>query len=57
MTVLPTDLDGVLVLEPRVFADARGFFMETWHAERYAEHGLPVRFEAATRPGRRVIAR
>ena len=41
MNVLATPLPGVLVLEPRVFGDDRGFFMETWQAERYAEAGLP----------------
>jgi dTDP-4-dehydrorhamnose 3,5-epimerase len=44
MNVLETKLSGVLVFEPRVFGDERGFFMETWHAERYEEAGLPYRF-------------
>ena len=44
MNVLETKLPGVLVFEPRVFGDERGFFMETWHAERYEEAGLPSRF-------------
>ena len=30
MKVIATDLPGVLLLEPKVFGDARGFFMETW---------------------------
>jgi dTDP-4-dehydrorhamnose 3,5-epimerase len=38
--VEPTDLPGVLVIEPRVFRDARGFFVETYHAEKYARHGM-----------------
>jgi dTDP-4-dehydrorhamnose 3,5-epimerase len=42
--VIPTELPGVLVIEPRVFGDPRGFFFETWQAERYAEAGLPSRF-------------
>jgi dTDP-4-dehydrorhamnose 3,5-epimerase len=41
MNVLTTPLPGVLVIEPKVFGDARGFFVETWQAERYAEAGLP----------------
>jgi dTDP-4-dehydrorhamnose 3,5-epimerase len=44
MNVLETDLPGVLVVEPKVFGDERGFFMETWNAERYEEAGLPYRF-------------
>jgi dTDP-4-dehydrorhamnose 3,5-epimerase len=38
--VVPTDLPGVLIVEPDVFADGRGFFMETYHAGRYREHGI-----------------
>jgi dTDP-4-dehydrorhamnose 3,5-epimerase len=38
--VVPTDLPGVLIVEPDVFADGRGFFMETYHAVRYREHGI-----------------
>ena len=35
MNVINTKLPGVLIIEPRVFGDSRGFFMETFHAERY----------------------
>jgi dTDP-4-dehydrorhamnose 3,5-epimerase len=34
----------VLLVEPRVFADERGYFMEVWHAHKYAEAGLNARF-------------
>ena len=44
MSVSKTSLPGVLLIEPRVFADARGFFLETWHQERYREYGLPHHF-------------
>lgn len=44
MTVRETALPGVLVVEPRVFGDARGFFLERYHAERYAEAGIPAAF-------------
>lgn len=37
MKVLTTKLPGVLVIEPAVFGDARGFFMESYSAKRYAE--------------------
>jgi len=33
-------LPGVLIVEPDVYADGRGFFLETYHAERYREHGI-----------------
>jgi dTDP-4-dehydrorhamnose 3,5-epimerase len=42
--VVPTALPGVLVIEPQVFPDTRGFFLESYHAERYAQAGLPERF-------------
>ena len=40
MDVRQTDLPGVLLIEPKVFGDSRGCFMETFSAGRYAEHGL-----------------
>ncbi|HET7039963.1 MAG TPA: dTDP-4-dehydrorhamnose 3,5-epimerase family protein, partial [Gemmatimonadales bacterium] len=40
MNVLPTDLPEVLVIEPRVFADTRGFFLETYSERRYADAGV-----------------
>lgn len=43
-TFHPTALDGVLLIEPVVFRDTRGFFLETWHAGKYAAAGLDVRF-------------
>jgi dTDP-4-dehydrorhamnose 3,5-epimerase len=39
-----TALPGVLLLKPPVFHDARGFFRETWRADRYAEVGVPAGF-------------
>ena len=44
MKVSPTALPGVLLVEPAVHADRRGDFMETFHARRYAEHGMPGPF-------------
>jgi len=41
MNVIETKLSGVVIIEPKVFGDARGFFMETWHQIRYAKAGLP----------------
>jgi dTDP-4-dehydrorhamnose 3,5-epimerase len=44
MNIIQTALTGVIIIEPRVFGDERGFFMETWQQRRYAEVGLPERF-------------
>ena len=40
MKVIPTELPGVLILEPKVFGDDRGFFMEMFHEKRYADAGI-----------------
>jgi len=44
MNVIRTELHGLLVFEPKVFSDSRGFFMETWNQRRYAEAGLKTDF-------------
>ena len=44
MKIHETSLPDVLLLEPRVFRDERGFFLETFNAARFAEHGLPTEF-------------
>ncbi|MCA9654951.1 MAG: dTDP-4-dehydrorhamnose 3,5-epimerase [Myxococcales bacterium] len=44
MKVTRTKLPGILVIDPDVFADDRGFFLETWAQRRYAEAGLPQVF-------------
>ncbi len=40
MKVVETRLPGCLIIEPKLFGDARGFFMEQWNQARYAEHGI-----------------
>ncbi len=40
MNVKETKLPGVLVLEPDVFSDERGFFLETWNSTRYEKAGI-----------------
>ena len=40
MKVLPTELDGVLILKPNVFEDARGSFVKTYHEELFASCGI-----------------
>ncbi len=44
MKILPTELPDVLLIEPKVFYDARGFFMETYHAQHLADLGLAAAF-------------
>ena len=44
MNVTLTKLQGVLILEPKVFGDARGWFMETWSARKFQAAGLTMEF-------------
>ena len=44
MRVTPTAIPDVVLIEPDVYRDDRGDFHETWHAGRYAEHGIPTTF-------------
>ena len=44
MLISATPIDGVVVIEPRVFADERGFFLEAFNTRRFREAGLPDRF-------------
>jgi dTDP-4-dehydrorhamnose 3,5-epimerase len=44
VNVIETKLPGVLIIEPKVFGDHRGFFKETFQAKRYAEAGIDVPF-------------
>jgi dTDP-4-dehydrorhamnose 3,5-epimerase len=44
MNVVETALSEVKIIEPKVFGDDRGFFLESWNAARFAEAGLPTSF-------------
>jgi dTDP-4-dehydrorhamnose 3,5-epimerase len=44
MRVIHTEIPEVLLIEPDVFKDERGFFLETYHAHKYAEHGITGSF-------------
>ena len=44
MKVVETSLPGCVIIEPAVFGDDRGFFFETWNADRYGQLGLPDKF-------------
>jgi dTDP-4-dehydrorhamnose 3,5-epimerase len=42
--VTPAQIPDVLIIEPDVHRDGRGFFLETYHSERYRQHGIPGPF-------------
>ena len=44
MKVIETALPGVLIIEPKVFGDHRGFFLETFQVDRYREIGIELPF-------------
>jgi dTDP-4-dehydrorhamnose 3,5-epimerase len=44
MNVIETKIPGVKIFEPRKFGDRRGFFMETFHKDRYIDAGLELEF-------------
>lgn len=44
MNFTATPLEGVWVIEPAVFADDRGFFLESYHKQKFAEHGITEEF-------------
>lgn len=44
MKVTETGLPGVVVIEPRIFRDDRGYFLETWSAAGFGARGLPTTF-------------
>ena len=44
MQFTPMAIPDVIIVEPKVFGDERGFFMETWNARSFAENGLNLTF-------------
>ena len=44
MNILATEIPGVLIVEPKVFGDTRGFFLETYQQERYSQGGMDAVF-------------
>jgi len=57
LKITATVIPEVLVVEPDVFGDARGYFLETWHSARYAEAGIDAQFvqDNRSRSGRGVL--
>lgn len=44
MEIIKTPIEGLWVIEPKVFRDARGYFVETYNEQRYREAGIDARF-------------
>lgn len=44
MNIIKTKIDGVLIIEPQVFADARGYFFESYQQKKYQEAGVDTIF-------------
>jgi dTDP-4-dehydrorhamnose 3,5-epimerase len=40
MHIIATEVPDILIIDPKVFGDQRGFFLETYQSTRYAEHGI-----------------
>lgn len=44
MNIITTPIEGLLVIEPQLFRDARGYFVETYNEQRYRDAGITSRF-------------
>ena len=44
MKTQTTEIEGIVIIEPQVFGDSRGYFMETYQKEKYAAAGIDVTF-------------
>ncbi|MBR5625201.1 MAG: dTDP-4-dehydrorhamnose 3,5-epimerase [Alphaproteobacteria bacterium] len=44
MNFIKTELDGVIIVEPRVFEDARGYFFESYNEAEFIKNGIPNKF-------------
>ena len=53
MQRIPTTLNGVVILEPKVFGDERGFFLEVYNEATFRSFGLPTRFVQSNHSGSR----
>jgi dTDP-4-dehydrorhamnose 3,5-epimerase len=53
MRFVPTAIPDVVLIEPKVFKDDRGFFLETFQARKYAEAGVPANFVQDNHSGSR----
>lgn len=54
MEFVPTRLPDVIVIRPKVFEDARGFFMDTWHRQRFEQEGIDASFVQDSHSGSKM---
>jgi len=53
MRFSPASIPDIIIVQPQFFSDERGFFMETYRAQRFAEHGIPDSFVQDNHSGSR----
>ena len=53
MNIIPTDIPGPVIIEPKIFGDDRGFVMETYQKRNFAAAGLPTDFAQDNHSGSR----
>ncbi len=53
MQIIQTSIPDILIIAPKVFGDERGFFMETYQAQRFSEFGIPSNFVQDNHSGSR----
>ncbi len=53
MEFIPTSIPDVILVEPRLYGDERGFFMETYRADQFAGAGIPTNFVQDNHSGSR----
>lgn len=44
MNVIPTPLEGMVIIDPQIFGDPRGYFLENYQKQRYSDAGIAVEF-------------
>ena len=44
MNIVRTEIEGVVIIEPKVFGDARGYFFESWNKDVYEKNGIAADF-------------
>ena len=44
MEIIKTDIEGLLIIKPRVFVDERGYFFESWSKESFSANGIDINF-------------
>lgn len=55
MKFIPTDIPDVLIIEPQIFGDERGFFLETYQAKHFAEANITTNFVQDNHSGSRQM--